>query len=175
MNRNKLLLLALLVGVLLMGAFGYLEPLRSVLDSPQLNIRLRGESISPWEILKTILVIVAFFWLALALSAGVERYFKKKPGTKNSNRVLLTLLFQVLLFTAFFFLSLDILGVDLTTFAILGGAIGIGVGFGIQKIKGELTAIPTKLGMEIYDLGIEYYARNKIEARFESMRNNGTL
>ncbi|MFV2015970.1 MAG: hypothetical protein ACC656_11100 [Candidatus Heimdallarchaeota archaeon] len=45
----------------------------------------------------------------------------------------------------------------------------------IKRIGKELTAVPTRLGLEIYDLGLDYYSKEKTEARFNSMRQNGEL
>ncbi|MCE7736504.1 MAG: hypothetical protein GPJ54_16605 [Candidatus Heimdallarchaeota archaeon] len=47
--------------------------------------------------------------------------------------------------------------------------------FGIKKFGRELTATPTELGLEIYDLGLEYYSEEKTEIRFKALKQNGEL
>lgn len=136
MNKSYIrwFILIVLGAILAAGYYGHLEPLREILDAPELTLDIRGVALSPWVVLKVLLVIAAFYWLASFLSAIANKYIKKIPKMKTSNRTLLTKIAQILIYTAFFFLSLDVLGVDLTIFAIFGGAIGIGIGFGIQKI-----------------------------------------
>jgi len=128
------LILLFLGGVLAAGYLGYLAPLQHLLDTPELTVDIRGVAVSPWVVLKVALVLAAFFWLAATLASFGSAFIRKIPNVQPSNQVLLTKLAQILVYTAFFFMSLDILGVDLTIFTIFGGAVGIGVGFGIQKI-----------------------------------------
>ena len=49
-------------------------------------------------------------------------------------RVLMVKLVKIVLFTVAFLLGLDALGVDLTAFAVFSGAVGVGLGFGLQKV-----------------------------------------
>lgn len=51
----------------------------------------------------------------------------------------------------------------------------IGDLFLFNKIGRELTAIPTRLGLEIFNLGEEYYSKENTEVRFNSMKLNGEL
>lgn len=41
---------------------------------------------------------------------------------------------------AAFFIGVDLLGIDLTAFAVFSGALGLAVGFGLQKTFGNLIA-----------------------------------
>lgn len=74
------------------------------------------------------------FWITGVVSEFGETRIKKLPRIRPSNRALLTKAFQILVYFMAFMLGLDVMGIDLTAFAILGGAIGIGIGFGLQKI-----------------------------------------
>jgi len=136
MNKRVLrwLILIALLLILGLGYYGHLAPVKEILDAPDITFDIRGVPISPWGVLKILMVIAALYWVASLLTSTLASNIAKISSLSLSNQVLLTKLSQILIFTAFFFLSLDVLGVDLTVFAIFGGAVGIGVGFGIQKI-----------------------------------------
>ena len=53
---------------------------------------------------------------------------------KPTSREVLSKLLTIALYIVAFFVALQLIGVDLTTFAVFGGAVGVGVGFGLQKI-----------------------------------------
>jgi small-conductance mechanosensitive channel len=55
-------------------------------------------------------------------------------------QVLAVKLLQVLLYGAAFFMGLRAVGVDLTGLAVLSGAIGVGLGFGLQKVVSNLVS-----------------------------------
>lgn len=128
------LILIALAAVLYLGFQGYLEPVERALSDPRVSIEIKGVLISPWVIAKGLLVVAAFYWLASFLSALAGKSVARVPKVSDSNKALLGKIVQFLIYTGFFFLTLDVLGVDLTAFAIFGGAVGIGIGFGIQKI-----------------------------------------
>jgi small-conductance mechanosensitive channel len=72
--------------------------------------------------------------LALWISAGVEKKLLRGSGTNLSARKIAANLVRVVLLTIGLLLALSAVGIDLTTLSVLGGAIGVGVGFGLQKI-----------------------------------------
>ena len=57
-----------------------------------------------------------------------------------AERLLIEKLANIVILTAFFFLAIEMLNIDLTTFAIFSGAFGLAVGFGLQKTFGNLIA-----------------------------------
>ena len=54
---------------------------------------------------------------------------------RSASRSLVLKLVQIFIYFIAFILSLDIIGIDLTTLTVFGGALGIGLGFGLQKIS----------------------------------------
>src|SRR5258708_26172214 len=55
----------------------------------------------------------------------------------SSLRVLIIKLLKIVLTVIAVFVALRIVGIDLTAFAVFTGAVGVGIGFGLQKIRSE--------------------------------------
>jgi small-conductance mechanosensitive channel len=81
-------------------------------------------------LIAAMLVIV----LALWLSAVIERRLLSDAVTDLSLRKVAGNALRVLLLIVGFLFALSALGVDLTALSVLGGAIGVGLGFGLQKL-----------------------------------------
>ena len=81
------------------------------------------------------LVVLARF-TARVTSARVRSNEDLSP----SMQVLVVKFSQVLLYGAAFFIGLRTVGVDLTGLAVLSGAIGVGLGFGLQKVVSNLVS-----------------------------------
>ncbi len=77
----------------------------------------------------TLLWIVAL-WLARALEARIGR----SQYVDASMRVALVKLSKFVLLVLAFLLALNLAGIDLTALAVFGGALGVGLGFGLQRI-----------------------------------------
>jgi len=72
--------------------------------------------------------------LALWVSAAIERKLLGKPGADLSIRKMAANIVRALLLFVGLLLALSAVGIDLTALSVLGGAIGVGLGFGLQKI-----------------------------------------
>jgi small-conductance mechanosensitive channel len=72
--------------------------------------------------------------LALWVSAAIERKLLRKPGADLSIRKMAANIVRALLLFVGLLLALSAVGIDLTALSVLGGAIGVGLGFGLQKI-----------------------------------------
>ncbi len=72
--------------------------------------------------------------LALWISAGIERKLLSGSGHDLSLRKIAANLVRALLLFVGLMFALSAVGIDLTALSVLGGAIGVGLGFGLQKI-----------------------------------------
>lgn len=72
--------------------------------------------------------------LALWLSAALERKVLREHVTDLSLRKAAANLVRALLLAIGFLFALSSAGVDLTALSVLGGALGVGLGFGLQKL-----------------------------------------
>nr|WP_254429849.1 mechanosensitive ion channel domain-containing protein [Ruegeria atlantica] len=89
-------------------------------------------------ILKAVLLIGVLLTLARIGTGAAERGLKRNDDITPSMQVLLAKGIQVLLYGAVFMAAIRTLGFDLTGIALLSGAIGVGIGFGLQKVVSNL-------------------------------------
>lgn len=94
--------------------------------------------ISALGILKAILLIGVLLTLARIGTRAAERGLQNNDDITPSMQVLLSKGIQVLLYGAVFLAAIRTLGFDLTGIALLSGAIGVGIGFGLQKVVSNL-------------------------------------
>lgn len=121
-----------IVPVTLLQMFGIWEPLKKVLKSWEISIG--NVDISAFAILKSIAAIAVLFWLVGFFTNMVEGRLTRMRGLRASNRALIMKIFQIVLYLIVFLIVLQVLGVSLTALSVFGGALGVGIGFGLQKI-----------------------------------------
>ena len=100
------------------------------------NIRfgLGANQISLYAVLKGLMYFAIFLWIARLLSTVFEKQIKAVDELTPSLKVLFSKLSKIFLIVIAILFGLNAIGFDLTTFAIFGGAIGVGLGFGLQKV-----------------------------------------
>lgn len=91
-------------------------------------------SISAWTILAGIIAFAFTLWVGLALARVVEVQIQRIPRMSGSIQVLTAKVIRIILITVAVVTAIGSIGIDLSAFAFLGGAIGIGLGFGLQKV-----------------------------------------
>lgn len=126
-----------LIGLFLMPAmilsiFGIFEP--TVLYLDELAFKVGKVRISAFLIIKAIIVLITVFWLASLIRNKIKSYIDNSKTIKVSNKGLIGKSIDILIYSIVFIILLKTFGVDLTTLAVIGGAIGVGIGFGLQKI-----------------------------------------
>lgn len=122
------------VAYLITGLYGLalVEDSIAVLEGMQFTF---GEfNISVWTIIAGMIAFALTLWIGLALARVVETQIQRIPRMTPSLQVLIAKIIRILLITVAVVTAIGSIGIDLSAFAFLGGAIGIGLGFGLQKV-----------------------------------------
>jgi len=130
---------ALLVFVALLSqSVGGLAPITGALDRIGFDVGRRRLSLLS---LVTVLVTVVLLYAAVRVAnRAVAHALASTRGLDPTQRLLAQKLAGIMLLVAAFFFGIDLLGIDLTTFAVFSGAMGLAIGFGLQKTVGNLIA-----------------------------------
>jgi small-conductance mechanosensitive channel len=111
---------------------GLLIPTMSVLDSAALTIGT--VRLSLLIVIKAILLIAVLLWAALSLARLLGGRVEQLAGLSPSMQALTSNLLRIVLVSLALVIGLNTVGIDLTALAVFSGAIGVGLGFGLQKI-----------------------------------------
>jgi small-conductance mechanosensitive channel len=95
---------------------------------------------SLWTLLKGIVVIAGFVIVTSLIARTIERRVMKLEGIAISTRIGISKFTTVALLTIGILLGINASGVDLTVLGVIGGAIGIGLGFGLQAIASNFVS-----------------------------------
>lgn len=117
---------------------GVLDEAVSILDAAALQLgTLR---VSLLMIVQGIVVISALLALARLVTTTTSSRVQSNDDISPSMRVLIVKVVQIVFYALAFFIGVKAIGIDLTGLAVLSGAIGVGLGFGLQKVVSNLVS-----------------------------------
>jgi small-conductance mechanosensitive channel len=136
---------------------------------------------SLFHIQRAFFLLLALYWLSKNLRILFHFWLTIKSGLTPAVQILLYRLGSIFLFSACVVIVLHYLEIDLTVFALFSGALGLGLGFGLQKVFANLVSgfiiladKSIKPG-DVIQLGDKYGWINFLGSRYVSViTRNGT-
>ena len=120
-------------GAMVLWVSGLLPILLEELD--QIHWKVGGSTISIRTLIEGSLTAGAVLLLTLWVSAAIEtRLLRSASGGDLSLRKAFSNATRALLMLVGLLVALSVVGIDLTALSVLGGAIGVGIGLGLQKL-----------------------------------------
>jgi small-conductance mechanosensitive channel len=127
-----------LIPVAALYALGILDDITLRLE--ETVIALGNIRFSVLALIRGVIAGAVLFWLGSWSNRQSATYIKSQEELRPATRELAVKAVEVMIFGAAFLLLLSIMGIDLTAVAVLGGALGVGVGLGLQQIAANFVS-----------------------------------
>jgi small-conductance mechanosensitive channel len=111
---------------------GLLPDVIAVLEGVQFSIG--KQKLTLWHMLQGIAAVLVTVLLALWAAGAIEARLNAATGLDSNLRAVFARLSKALLIVIAVLIGLPMVGIDLTTLSVFGGALGVGLGLGLQKI-----------------------------------------
>lgn len=129
------LALWLLISFSVLGWFGFVEETLDAIDLIPGKARF-----TIWALLKGIVVVTLFVMIGSVVSRALEQRVMRIEALALSTRIGITKFAYFFLITLGVLIGVNAAGVDLTALTVLTGAVGIGLGFGLQSIASNFVS-----------------------------------
>ena len=127
-----------LIPVAALNMVGLLDPLTQRMAETAVN--LGNISFSVLSLVRGIIAGSLLFWLGSWSNRQSADYIKRQEVLRPATRELAVKAAEVSIFGAAFLLLMSIMGIDLTAVAVIGGALGVGIGLGLQQIAANFVS-----------------------------------
>ena len=118
--------------IVFLHVIGALDAVIKILDAIYFNA---GDiKISAYGLIRTLIFGSLLFWLGRVSNKTGQNLIRKQESLDIKSRELFAKLYEILLFVIIAILILEVMGINLTALAVFGGAVGVGLGFGLQAI-----------------------------------------
>lgn len=172
-SENVLVLVIWIIVIL--HLMGWLPAVLDMLDSMAFQM---GETrVSLLDTINLLVLVGVAFTLAIWLSEMINRQISKTAYISPSMRVGINKFSKFLLITLAFLLALNAVGINLNSLAIFGGALGVGLGFGLQRIasnfiSGFILVLDRSIKPgDVITIGDKFGWVEKLNARYVVVRN----
>lgn len=128
----------ILWSVVALNILGWLDPIVGKLD--EIGFTIGEKKVTLWSILKSLFIITLFVLSATWIARWIERRVMNLPGVAASTRIGISKFAHAFLIAFGVLIGLSAAGLDLTTLTVFTGALGIGLGFGLQAIASNFVS-----------------------------------
>lgn len=128
----KLLGKYVLIPIAAIYALGLLDAVSAKLT--ETTISLGNISFSVMSLIRGLIAGSVLFWLGGWSNRQSAQFIESQKDMRPSLRQLVAKVVEFSIFGIAFLLLMNIMGINLSTLAFIGGAVGVGLGFGLQKI-----------------------------------------
>lgn len=120
------------IPVATLQAFGWFDNVTAYLDD--VSVSVGNIQLSLLAIARTLIFGALLFWVGRLSSDAGKQAIRNQATLDAGTREVFAKLFELALFVVIFMLLLQVMGINLTALAVFGGALGVGLGFGLQQI-----------------------------------------
>jgi len=121
-----------LIPALILDIFDMLDLVIEYLDF--YAFKIGNIRISIYLVVKAIIVLMIVFWISSLVSKKSKSYVDNSKSIKSSTKSIIAKFIDIIIYAIVIIILLKTFGVDMTALAVIGGAVGVGIGFGLQKI-----------------------------------------